>query len=238
MPPEVESAETENDKRDKDKEGKEGKINYTFPEMFFRHPFNPYFYGRDEKIDLLSKELSDVKEEYKKALADSEIKVAKLNASFNNLQTDMEKLSNDKSSYLLFFGLFASIISFFSIELQIFRTVDSFWKVVGISMIFLSLLLTFNIVIYHLSLFQQKERKYKIGNLFLILGFIFGFGIIFSLLDRIDAVQKWPPSEIVATEFLEKQKLHNATFFSKIDSAFILLDSIDSKLEGIGKKQK
>lgn len=66
----------------------------------------------------------------------------------NEIILEMEdKLATDKTSLISVFGIFASIVTFLSVEIQILKTICSFWKLVGFTLIMLSSLLLFILIL-------------------------------------------------------------------------------------------
>ncbi len=189
-------------------------------------------------IDSMNNEIEEIKKKYEKSLSDAEKEVDKVNKSLIKLQKKIKTLSNEKSSYLLFFGLFASILSFFSIELQIFKTVHSFWKLTGLSMIFLSLMLLFNVVIYHLSHLPPSEDKNKVETLYMVLGICFLAGIFFSFLGSDKIVQVAPNKLGNEVEYYEQRKLFDAGFDKKNESTYLMSDSLMRSSDSIKSKQQ
>ena len=94
------------------------------------------------------------------------------------------QLQADKESLITVFGLFASLLVFFSFEFQFMRTIHSFEKIVGFSLILCALLLCFNMALD----FLIRVRAYKhvsdghknfyviIVGLFLLGGVIASYG--------------------------------------------------------------
>lgn len=73
------------------------------------------------------------------------------------------------------FGIFASIISFLTIEFQFLKVFYSFEKILGFSFILFSLLFSFNMGLHHLVKSNSKEKSKPVGLIiFNILIFLLG----------------------------------------------------------------
>ena len=95
-----------------------------------------------------------------------------------------EVYEHDKASLFTLFGVFASILTFTSIEIQILKTTCSFWKITGLSLIMLSSLLCFIFVLDYIGRSWGKEfnEQWKLfpRHLLIIVSVIFITGIISS----------------------------------------------------------
>jgi len=108
-----------------------------------------------------------------------------------------EKFSKDKSSLLTIFGIFASLVTFLLIEVQILKNICDFWRLFGFSFFILGGLLTFVFILQYLTKsWIENDNSIEIGSLFrhpktwrinisvvlalivIILLFLFGYKII------------------------------------------------------------
>lgn len=85
-----------------------------------------------------------------------------------------KQVQTDKTSLITVFGIFASIISFLTIEFQFLRTICSFEKLIGFTLILASLLLCFNLALDYLVK-SRTDTKTPTPNI------LFGVYIIFLL---------------------------------------------------------
>lgn len=70
----------------------------------------------------------------------------------DNLKKNIKKEGEDlKKDFIIIFGLFASFVSFLSIEVQIFKTEINIYQLIGISSLTLSFIMFFAIVISDIS---------------------------------------------------------------------------------------
>lgn len=87
----------------------------------------------------------------------------------------------DKASLFTVFGIFASIVTFVSIEIQFLKTICDFWNVVGFSFIILASLLSFILILDYIGRGWRNDFKLEIRQfpwilmIFIILLFATGF---------------------------------------------------------------
>src|SRR3990170_6404558 len=43
------------------------------------------------------------------------------------------ELSNERFNNLTIFGIFASLVTFFSVEIQVFKNIENFWLIIGLT---------------------------------------------------------------------------------------------------------
>lgn len=85
-----------------------------------------------------------------------------------------EHLDKERVSLIAIFGIFAAIVTFLSVELQILQAVCDFWKLLGLSGFLLSALLLFLLLL--ISIGQPKNNS--INKIFLAVGLVFFFSIL------------------------------------------------------------
>ena len=107
-------------------------------------------------------------EEYKK----------KTDKQINEQEKEIEKIKEEtktiKIDFIAVIGIFVSIFTFISIEIQILKYVCDFWRIAGFSLIIFGSLSSFVILVH--SIFSQKEIKNKI-LFFCIVIFLLGIFI-------------------------------------------------------------
>lgn len=75
-----------------------------------------------------------------------------LHEATRNLKNNIKKEGEDlKKDFIIIFGLFASFVSFLSIEVQIFKTEINIFQLIGISSLTISFIMFFAIVISDIS---------------------------------------------------------------------------------------
>ena len=98
-------------------------------------------------------------------------------------KTEIQKQAQtDRASLITVFGIFASIISFLTIEFQFLRTICSFEKLVGFTLILASLLLCFNLALDYLVKSRTDKKTPKpniIFSIFVAILFILGIYFIY-----------------------------------------------------------
>jgi len=123
--------------------------------------------------------LKDAKKEISKAIKEAIpgfLKIAKNEAT----EEIRKQVQTDKSSLITVFGIFASIISFLTIEFQFLRTICSFEKLIGFTLILASLLLCFNLALDYLVKSRTDKETPKPNLIFSIsVVILFILGIIF-----------------------------------------------------------
>lgn len=91
------------------------------------------------------------------------------NPSFLNLQSEVNKLNkkvrsfeSEKNSLISIFWIFASVVTFLSIEVQILKSVCSIFSIISISLLLFSAILLFNLLLnYLISDWEQISSKEK-----------------------------------------------------------------------------
>ncbi len=94
-----------------------------------------------------------------------------------------KQVQTDKASLITVFGVFASVISFLTIEFQFLRTICNFEKLLGFTLILASLLLCFNLALDYLVKSRTDKETQKpniIFSVFILILFI--LGILFTFL--------------------------------------------------------
>lgn len=94
------------------------------------------------------------------------------------------ELKHDKATLFTVFGIFASIVTFTSVEIQILKATCSFWKITGLSLIMLSSLLCFIFVLDYIGRTWREELSKQLKlfpwHLLIIVSAIFFVGIFSS----------------------------------------------------------
>lgn len=114
--------------------------------------------------------LHEIAEAKKEVLSDAKKEI--------NTQVQM-----DKASLITVFGIFASVISFLTIEFQFLKTLCSVGKITGFSLLLFSLMLGFNLSLDYLVKSRTEKTAPKPNALFTFFVFItFCMGIIFTFI--------------------------------------------------------
>lgn len=110
------------------------------------------------------------------------IRVAKEEVRIDTEKLIGEQVQTDKASLITVFGIFASIISFLTIEFQFLKTLCSIEKIAGFSLLLFSLLISFNISLDYLIKSRNTQKPSKPNILyssFIALIFLVGIGLIY-----------------------------------------------------------
>lgn len=92
-----------------------------------------------------------------------------------------EQVQTDKASLITVFGIFASVISFLTIEFQFLKTLCSFEKILGFTLILFALLFSFNVALDYLvkSRLDKQTPKPNLYFIFVVV-LVFIAGIYFA----------------------------------------------------------
>lgn len=92
-----------------------------------------------------------------------------------------EQVQTDKASLITVFGIFASVISFLTIEFQFLKTLCSFEKILGFTLILFALLFSFNVALDYLvkSRLDKQTPKPNLYFIFMVV-LVFIAGIYFT----------------------------------------------------------
>ncbi|MDD5626220.1 MAG: hypothetical protein PHG83_03575 [Patescibacteria group bacterium] len=144
---------------------------------------------KDQKVDTEKSFIQPTQGEAPITLADAqkEITIAIESAKKDFLdETSKEirkQVQTDKASLITVFGIFASITSFLTIEFQFLRTICSFEKIIGFTLILASLLLCFNLALDYLVKSRTDKDTPKPNiffSVFLVILFILGICFMYS----------------------------------------------------------
>ncbi|MEG0851132.1 MAG: hypothetical protein RSF34_19695 [Flavobacterium sp.] len=126
----------------------------------------------DSITSILSKiSLNDQQKEEVKTLLNEELEI-----SVTNIKSDVIKEGQEiKRDFLTIFGLFASFVTFLSIEVQVFKNRDNILELIGITSISLSFVMFFALVINDISKDKSEWKDffkptYVMNIIFAILG--------------------------------------------------------------------
>ncbi len=108
-------------------------------------------------------------------------RIQELQRSLNALNEQIEKQKTDVISVI---GVFAGLITFLTVEFQFLKTIHSGERVIGFSMLFWALLISFNIVLVFLldssqgKWFLKQAKRYWLLMFFVMLNFCGGIFLI------------------------------------------------------------
>lgn len=148
----------------------------------------------------------------------------------------------DKASLFTVFGIFVSIVTFVSIEIQILKTLCDFWNVTGFSIIILASLLTFILILDYIGRGWRNDFKLEIKqfpwilSVFIILLFATGF-ISTSFSAKEIACKDETIFKKYESNFLDKQLELEKMYSSKIQNLQNEVDSSKKAIEELKKSQ-
>lgn len=102
-----------------------------------------------------------------------------LKSSVSDIKRDLNKESQEiKKDFLTIFGLFASFVTFLSIEVQVFKNKDNVLELIGITSVSLAFVMFFALVINDISKDKSswsdfKKPTYVINMGFAVIGMLF-----------------------------------------------------------------
>lgn len=169
----------------------------------------------------------------------SEIELAK-KAVFSDAEKEIVKqVQLDKASLFTVFGIFASIISFLTIEFQFLKTVCSFDKILGFTLILFTLLFSFNLALDYLVKSRLDDRIPKPNVYFLIMILIlFGVGCYFSVNGNEEICKDGKIYQKYSDDFDNKYIKDQKELKEIIDSQKKKIEDLEQKINKIDIKEK
>jgi hypothetical protein len=67
----------------------------------------------------------------------------KMDSNTKDIEKLKQDLTNERLNNITIFGIFASLVTFLSVEIQVFKNIDNFWLLIGLSAFLVSSLLLF-----------------------------------------------------------------------------------------------
>jgi len=162
----------------------------------------------------------------------------------NHVRDEIQKeIKFDKASLFTVFGIFASIVTFVSIEIQILRTVCDFWNVVGFSIISLGSLLTFILILDYIGRGWRNEFKLEVKQfpwilmIFIVLLFVVGF-VSVSFSESEVACKDEAVFKKYESDFLDKQLELQKRYDDKIQNLEEEVDDNKRVIENLKNAQE
>lgn len=148
----------------------------------------------------------------------------------------MRQVQTDKASLITVFGVFASIISFLTIEFQFLRTICSFEKLIGFTIILASLLLCFNIALDYLvksRIDKETPMPNMIFTIFVLALFV--LGIVFMYRGNEEKCKDNKIYEKYLENFENQQVEFNENYLNAQNKKY---NEINDRITGIEKQIK
>jgi hypothetical protein len=111
-------------------------------------------------------------------VSDQQVTIPK--ETFDSLMQLKQDVQDVKKDFITVFGIFASFVTFLSVEIQVFKTVTNFWLLLGLSAFLLASVLLFAFMILNMAKEKLDWSVLKtpvpvLILLFLIISFFFFF---------------------------------------------------------------
>lgn len=161
------SLEQNEDRTPLSSEGSESLLTNTFREELDKN--SEYLTTMFSQFSLSQEQNERIKELLKEELT----------SSVSDIKLDLNKESQEiKKDFLTIFGLFASFVTFLSIEVQVFKNKDNILELIGITSVSLAFVMFFALVINDISKDKSswadfKKPTYIINMAFAVIGIIF-----------------------------------------------------------------
>lgn len=148
-----------------------------------------------------------------------------------------KQVQTDKASLITVFGIFASIVSFLTIEFQFLKTICSFEKLVGFTLILASLLLCFNIGLDYLIKSRTDKETPKPNIVFgVFVAILFILGIYFMNLGNEEKCKDNKIYKKYSEYFENKQTEFNQNYMNEENKKFENMETKVGELEKQIKK--
>lgn len=139
-----------------------------------------------------------------------------LQTAVQGLKDEVKKEGQEiKKDFLTIFGLFASFVTFLSIEVQVFKNKDNVFELIGITSISLSFVMFFALVINDIAKDKSEWKDFQkptyiFNAFFALMGMIFLYIGGTSSIHRIDSVERQIKSDSTKNSLQNKeiQDLH------------------------------
>lgn len=163
----------------------------------------------DENSDYLTSMLSKVALNEQQKLDVKQLLKDELKTSVSEMKSELTKETQEiKKDFLTIFGLFASFVTFLSIEVQVFKNKDNVLELIGITSISLSFIMFFALVINDISKDKNewsdfKKPSYILNLFFAVIGIItlyIGATCSISKMDKIHNQTKQDSIRIIKLE--------------------------------------
>lgn len=153
-----------------------------------------------------------------------------------------KEIKYDKASLFTVFGIFASIVTFVSIEIQILKTLCDFWNVVGFSIIILASLLSFILILDYIGRGWRNDFRLELKQfpwilmIFIILLFATGF-ISTSFSTKEVSCKDEAIFKKYENDFLDKRLELEKMYNDRIQNLQNEIDNNKKAIEGLEKPQ-
>lgn len=94
-----------------------------------------------------------------------------------------QELTNERLNNITIFGIFASLVTFLSVQIQLFKNLDNFWLVIGLTSFLAGCLLLFVFCIHSIARDKLKWRDFLSSPIFFIFLLFLSFSFAIFLLN-------------------------------------------------------
>jgi hypothetical protein len=156
----------------------------------------------------------------------------KLGEAYDRFVGDIKiETENLKKDFLTFFGLFASFMTFLSIEIQLFKNRDDWMELLGVTSVSFSFIVFFALVLNDIAkqkdkTFGSKKEKWHFWRYVCIVLVFAGVGVFLLL-------QGGRTSSNKAIEKVEKQLAKSA---ERVKQDSMVIDALKKSCENLGKQ--
>lgn len=161
----------------------------------------------EQLTSILSKlSLSEQQNEEIKQLLNEELKT-----SVSDMKIELTKESQEiKKDFLTIFGLFASFVTFLSIEVQVFKNKDNVMELIGITSVSLAFVMFFALVINDISKDKSqwsdfKKPTYILNMAFAVVGMTFLYLGATCSINKVDKIINAAKKDSIKIVNLEKE---------------------------------
>lgn len=149
-----------------------------------------------------------------------------LENSVASLKDEVKQDSRDtKKDFLTFFGLFASFVTFLSIEVQLFKTNDNIFELLGVTSISFAFVMFFALILNEISkggseLKDLKKPSYLLNILFLVAGVLCLFYGGCKDTSKLKYLENKSKSDSIQIQQLQKDQIKSKQEILKLDTLF------------------
>lgn len=118
----------------------------------------------DPRIDGLQKDVEDLKilkGQISDLKRDSEDKNELLKKEVAEVEALKKQVEDLKKDLLVIFGIFASMVTFLSVEIQIFKSITNFWLLLGLTSFILAAVLLFAVTLSNLAKGKNEWKDFR-----------------------------------------------------------------------------
>lgn len=148
-----------------------------------------------------------------------------------------EQVQTDKASLITVFGIFASVISFLTIEFQFLKTLCSLEKILGFTLILFALLFGFNVALDYLVKSRLDKQTPKPNLYFVVMViFIFISGIFFTFQGNEEVCRDNKVYQRYSEQFEANLGEQQKEMDNQLDNFDSRIKNLESSIQGLKTK--